>query len=333
MAHTHDFIPDAPDGGTRLDVYLARALGALSLSDNDPASGISRARLQDLIAQGAVAVSGAQVRASHRVRPGQAIRLDLPDPVAASVTPVPMAFDVLYEDGHLLVLNKPAHLVTHPGAGTKEPTLVHGLLAHCEDLSGIGGVLRPGIVHRLDRGTSGVLLVAKNDRSHRHLAAQFAERTVHKGYMALVWGVPPAAGDMPAGGCTIDTPYGRDPKHRHKMTGRLADETGAKRARTQWRVVGEDGKLALLAVTLHTGRTHQIRVHLSEMGHPVVGDALYGQSGRPAPAVCPTLDHQALHAAYLAFEHPVTGERMRCRAPIPATWHGVAHTLSQARRS
>lgn len=333
MVHMHDFVPEAPDGGSRVDVYLARALSARALPPGDPNLALSRARLQELIGTGAVAICGAPVRASHRVREGQTISLALPEPVQDAVAPVPMNFDVLYEDAHLLVLNKPAHLVTHPGAGTREPTLVHGLLAHCQDLSGIGGVLRPGIVHRLDRGTSGVMLVAKSDRSHRHLAAQFAERTVNKGYLALVWGVPQAAPGEPQVCGLIDTPYGRDPKHRRRMTGTLPDHATDRRARTKWRTVGDNGAVALLAITLLTGRTHQIRVHLSEMGHPVVADALYGPAGRALPEACPSLDHQALHAAFLAFEHPVTGERMRCKAPVPATWHQVAHTLSQPRRS
>ncbi len=347
MAQHFDFLPSAQEGGTRLDVYLAASMAEASSHPaerddddvaTDPAAQVpsppmlSRARLQALIAEGAISINGAPCRPSHRVREGERIQLALPEPKGLAVTAVPMDLQVLYEDAHLLVLNKPAHLVVHPGAGTTEPTLVHGLLAHCRDLSGIGGVLRPGIVHRLDKGTSGVMVVAKNDRSHQSLAEQFAARSIQKGYIALVWGVPKPSSEADAQGDLIDTPYGRHPKARRRMTGDLPFEEGGRRARTRWRLVGEDGTLALLAVTLLTGRTHQIRAHLSEMGHPIVGDALYGHGNPALPEACPTLDHQALHAAYLAFEHPVTGERMRYRAPVPASWQQVAHTLSTTTR-
>jgi len=326
MAQHLELIPTAPDGGNRLDVYLARHLGAPSESCPEP---LSRARLQALIADGAVHIDGQPGRASGRVRPGQIIRLTLPDPAPPGLVPHPMALTILYEDAHLLVLDKPAHLVVHPGAGTTRPTLVHGLLAHCQDLSGIGGVLRPGIVHRLDGGTTGLMVVAKNDRSHRHLAEQFAARTVQKGYLALVY----AGAPLQAGTGDIRTPYGRHPKDRRRMTGRLEEGPGTRRAHTAWRLKGQQDGLALLAVTLHTGRTHQIRAHLSELGCPIVGDPLYGPAHRPLPPGCANLSHQALHAAFLSFDHPVTHERLRYRAQVPASWRQLAETLFASRRS
>lgn len=327
MAANYEFVPSAPDGGVRLDVFLAGHLGALP---SPPSSPLSRARLQALIGEGAVHIDGQPVRASARVREGQRITVAVPDPVAAALVPAQMPIDVVYEDEHLIVVNKAAHVVVHPGAGTTgQATLVQGLMAHCQDLSGIGGVLRPGIVHRLDAGTTGLLVAAKNDRCHQHLAAQFADRTLTKGYLALVWGAPP--GGKRSG--LIDTPYGRHPKHRHRMTGRLPDEPGARRAQTQWRMLGQSESMSLLAVTLLTGRTHQIRAHMSEMGCAIVGDQVYGHGKRTPPGGCQNLDHQALHAAYLAFVHPVTGEPLHCRAAVPHTWRAAADTLNQVEKT
>jgi 23S rRNA pseudouridine1911/1915/1917 synthase len=323
MAANYELVASAPEGGQRLDVFLA---GQLSALPTPPAQPLSRARLQALIGAGAVHIDGAPGRASVRVREGQRITLAVPEPEVASLEPVAMPLDVIFEDEHLIVVNKAAHLVVHPGAGTSaKPTLVQGLLAHCQDLSGIGGVLRPGIVHRLDAGTTGLLVAAKNDLAHHHLAEQFATRTVTKGYLAMIWGEPP--GGKREG--LIDTPYGRHPKHRHRMTGQVADVPGVKRAQTQWRMLGQSRKVSLLAVTLMTGRTHQIRVHMSEMGCAIVGDPVYGQGNRTPPDGCPNLDHQALHAAYLGLTHPVTGAPLHCRAGVPTSWRAAAEALNQ----
>jgi 23S rRNA pseudouridine1911/1915/1917 synthase len=228
------------------------------------------------------------------------------------------------------VLDKPAGLVVHPGAGVASGTLVNALLARVRDLSGVGGVLRPGIVHRLDRGTSGLLLVAKSDEAHRALAQQFAGRTVEKEYLAIVHGVPARA----AG--SIDAAIGRDPVARRRMSVRAAR---AREARTSWSVEERFDGAALLRVRIHTGRTHQIRVHLASIGHPVAGDAVYGgtrsaSSRKPAArAALQSLARPALHAARLGFTHPTSGDRLRFEAPLPPDLVSVLEALRAAARS
>ena len=309
----------------RLDVFLTQCLqqaGGLG----DPA--FSRGRIQQLIEAGHVRVDGQAARRAARVRPGQKVDVVVPAPVPLSVVPVAMQLQILHEDGDLLLLNKPAGLVVHPGAGQQGPTLVHGLLAHCHDLSGIGGVLRPGIVHRLDAGTTGVMVVAKNDRAHQHLSAQFAARTVRKRYLALVHGQPRDARGNPLAQGRIETAFGRHPTHRQRMTGRLPVADAARMAVTHWRLLGQADGMSLLEVALETGRTHQIRVHMSELGCPVVGDAMYG-GGRPVPEpLAAQLGHQALHAAQLAFAHPATGVAQVHQAPVPPSWAAMAAQLS-----
>ena len=227
---------------------------------------------------------------------------------------IPIA--VVHEDAHLLVVNKPAGLVVHPGAGTAAGTLVNALLHHVRDLSGVGGVLRPGIVHRLDKGTSGLLVVAKDDETHRALVRQFAGRTVEKEYLALVLGVPARADGE------VDAPIGRDPVHRQKMSVRAPR---GREARSSWRVEERFDGAALLRVRIHTGRTHQIRVHLASIGHPVAGDAVYGGTRTPssrraaAREALVSLERPALHAARLAFTHPASGERLASKRPFPRT--------------
>lgn len=309
--------------GQRLDAYLAQVAASAS-SDDAPWQGFSRARFQQLIARGQITVNGAPASAAQRLRGGERIVVQVPPPEPMALTPVPMDIDVLYEDGDVLLLNKPPGLVVHPGAGTRGPTLVHGLLAHCRDLSGIGGVARPGIVHRLDGGTSGVMVVAKHDRAHENLARQFARRTVVKAYVALVLGVPNPAR------ATVRTLYGRHPRHRQRFTGRV---TAGKTAITSYSVMAAAGGLAFVDVLLGTGRTHQIRVHLAEAGHPVLGDPIYGGQAlaritHPAwRAQGAELTHQALHAACLELHHPVTGELLRGVADMPAAWKPLADAI------
>jgi 23S rRNA pseudouridine1911/1915/1917 synthase len=250
--------------------------------------------------------------------------------VPAEPQPEDIPIAVVYEDARLLVVNKPAGLVVHPGAGTSRGTLVNALLRHVRDLSGVGGVLRPGIVHRLDRGTSGLLVVAKDDETHRALVRQFAGRTVEKEYLALVLGVPARLSGE------VDAPIGRDPVHRQKMSVRAPR---GREARTSWRVDERFDGAALLRVRIHTGRTHQIRVHLASIGHPVAGDAVYGGTRTPssrraaAREALLSLERPALHAARLSFAHPASGERLACEAPLPRDIEAVLERLRAAARA
>ena len=223
--------------------------------------------------------------------------------------------EVLYEDGDLVVVNKPPGMVVHPGAGTSGGTLVNALLAHCRDLSGIGGTLRPGIVHRIDKDTSGVLVVAKNDRAHQSLSDQFKEHTIKRVYLALVFGSPKGEKGR------IESAIGRHPVDRKRMSGKSGR---GKHAVTHWQVLGRFAGITLVRLKLETGRTHQIRVHLSETGHPLVGDPVYGGSGRLAGISDPqlkglirALDRQALHAKTLGFIHPTTGKYLEFDTDLP----------------
>ena len=295
---------DEAGAGERLDRWLAGVM-----------PDVSRARLQAIISGGGVLVDGRVARPSRRLKTGQSISVRLPAPQPAVPLPEDIPLSVIYEDAHLLVVDKPAGLVVHPGAGRATGTLVNALLHRVRDLSGIGGVVRPGIVHRLDRGTSGLLVVAKDDASHLALSRQFAGRTVEKEYLAVVLGVPRAA----AG--TIDVPIGRDPVHRKRMSARAPR---GRAARSTYRVVEALDGAALLRVRIATGRTHQIRVHLAAVGHPVAGDPTYGGQRRPASrrpearAALEALSRPALHAAHLAFSHPASGERVSFSSPLPA---------------
>jgi 23S rRNA pseudouridine1911/1915/1917 synthase len=298
----------------RLDRALARLLPELS-----------RSRLKALIEAGQVSRDGAAVREpSTRVKAGQNFAIILPNPRPALPPAQPIALTILYEDEHLIVIDKPAGLVVHPAPGNQDLTLVNALLAHCgESLTGIGGVLRPGIVHRLDKDTSGVLVAAKSARAHAGLVQQFAGRAVARSYLAVVWGAPtPAAGE-------IDAPIGRSPANRKKMA---VVARGGKAALTRYRALRRygGGAAALLECRLATGRTHQIRVHLAHIGHAVVGDAVYGRTRRGAPAVAAAaarIGRQALHANSLGFVHPVSGVTMSFASEPPRDIKDLLATL------
>jgi 23S rRNA pseudouridine1911/1915/1917 synthase len=277
------------DTGKRLDHFLLEQLPQYS-----------RSRLQSWIKSGRVLVNGAAAKASFVLRGGENIEVSPGDLTPLKATPEDLPLDILYEDDAVIAINKPAGIVVHAGAGNHSGTLVNRLVHHFASLSKVGGDLRPGIVHRLDKGTSGVLLVARTDAAHQALAAQFSGRTVEKTYLAL------AHGDMRAESGRIRTPIERDPLRRTRMT----TKSGAGRgALTEYRARQRFEKYTFLEVRIHTGRTHQIRVHLASIGHPVAGDRLYG--GQTAPRIF-------LHAWRIAFTTPATGERLTVEAPLPA---------------
>ena len=285
--------------GQRLDRFLVSVL-----ADH------SRSQIQKLIVEGHVTVHRGTAKPNLAMHEGETVSVDIPAPAPTDAAAEELPLDILYQDEDLAVLNKAAGMVVHPGAGHASGTLVNALLHHVDDLSGIGGELRPGIVHRLDRGTSGVMVVAKNDTAHQELARQFEEREVEKEYIALVWGTVQA-------GRRIDAAIGRDPANRQKMTAR------AKHARTAVTRITRARRLpglSLCQVAIHTGRTHQIRVHLSAIGHPIVGDSLYGGVHRRVAGdirAVQRLERPFLHAARLAFTHPRDHRRMEFTAPLP----------------
>jgi 23S rRNA pseudouridine1911/1915/1917 synthase len=304
------------DAGQRLDRFLAKRWPPLS-----------RTRLQALLEAGAIERDGVLIaEGSARVKPGQTFVAQVREPAPAKPQPEDFALDILYEDEHLLVLDKPAGMVVHPAPGHATGTLVNALLAHCRStLSGIGGVLRPGIVHRLDREVSGLMVVAKGDRAHMGLAGQFSVRRIERGYDAIVWGLPP----QPAG--SIERPIARHPRDRKRM----AVVEGGKRALTHYRLAAAAGSLgARLQLTLATGRTHQIRVHLGAIGLGIVGDPVYRPRRRPMiGAELRHFLHEfqriALHAHLLGFEHPITGERLRFERAAPAEFDRLFELMAR----
>ncbi len=318
----------AAEAGERLDRVLAARIPALS-----------RSRLKALILAGQVAIEARTIRdPATSVNSGDTVTVTLPPPEPAKPAGEPIPLNIVYEDDAIIVIDKPAGLVVHPAAGHGQGTLVNALIAHCGDsLSGIGGVKRPGIVHRLDKDTSGLMVVAKTDRAHRALSAQFAnkvESELERGYLALVWGAP----DRPKG--TIDAPLDR---HRFARDKRAVRE-GGRAAVTHWQVLeryrGADGKpvASLMACTLDTGRTHQIRVHLAHIGHPILGDATYGtgfktKASRLSPAARTALEglhRQALHAYRLGFAHPTSGDLMAFSSDLPADLATLRGALGRA---
>ncbi|KYD09962.1 RluA family pseudouridine synthase [Caldibacillus debilis] len=290
----------AGEAGMRIDKLLAGLDGEYS-----------RSQIQDWITEGRVSVNGKVVKANYRVQEGDRIEWTVPEPEILDVRPEPMDLDIYYEDRDVIVVNKPRGMVVHPSPGHLNGTLVNGLLAHCRDLSGINGVLRPGIVHRIDKDTSGLLMAAKNDFSHEHLARQLENKTVLRKYKAIVHGV------IPHDYGTIDAPIGRDPKDRQSM----AVVDSGKPAVTHFRVIERFDKYTLVECELETGRTHQIRVHMKYIGHPVAGDPKYGPK-RTLP-----IDGQALHAGVLGFAHPRTGEFLTFEAPPPEDFERLLNGL------
>lgn len=306
--------------GTRLDRFLMGATETMS-----------RTHLQRLIRDGDVTVNDKVTKQpSYQLRTGDRVCLTLPPPRPLdTVAPEHIPLDILHEDSHLIVLNKPAGILVHPASGVNSGTLVNALLSHCTDLSGIGGVERPGIVHRLDKDTSGVLVVAKTDVVHRGLSAQFEAHRITRQYIAVVCGVPSATTG------TIDACLARSRRDRRRMT---TVKTGGRHAITHYEVLEGYPQFATVQLTLETGRLHQIRVHLQHIGHPVVGDAVYGGEQRALndagtaalKQALARLKRQALHARYLGFTHPVTGEDLSFATPIPEDMQQVINALRAA---
>jgi len=282
--------------GTRLDRWLAAAVPEQS-----------RAKLQALIDAGHVLVDGVAVKASHRLRGGERISIDIPPPAPEMLEPEAIALTVVHEDDDVLVLDKPAGMVVHPGAGHARGTLAAAVLAHAPGVAGVGGPRRPGIVHRLDKDTSGLLVMAKSQAAYDALTAQLADRTVRRVYLSVVHGRLAAAEGV------IDKPIGRDPRDRTRMA--IRPEGRGRRAVTRWRVLERFPQFTLVEARLETGRTHQIRVHFASLGHPVAGDAVYGGRRRTVPV---PLEGLALHAAALGFVHPVTHQRVEYFSKPPA---------------
>jgi 23S rRNA pseudouridine1911/1915/1917 synthase len=290
--------------GQRLDVFLAQSDAKLS-----------RSRIKRLVEEGDVLVNGILPKPSQQLREGDTINLKIKPAEEAIAVAQNIPLDIVYEDDAIIVVNKPAGIVVHPAPGNPDNTLVNALLFHCKNLSGIGGVIRPGIVHRLDKGTSGLIVAAKTDEAHRSLSSQFENHEVHKTYQALVWG------DVKGNQGEIIMAVGRHPVNRKKMS---TKSRRGKDALTLWKVRERYGAATLLDVEIKTGRTHQIRVHLSERGYPLIGDDVYGRTSRGRalrePALkekIKALDRQALHAAKLSFLHPVSGERVVFTSQMP----------------
>lgn len=332
---THLSVDD--DGNaTRLDKWLAGQL-----------PDMSRARIQQLLEQGEITLNGkANPAASTKLKAGDALAVHLPEATPSHIEPVTMKLDIVFEDEHLLVINKPVGLSVHPGAGAPDATLVHGLLAHCGDsLSGIGGVQRPGIVHRLDKDTSGLIIVAKHDVAHRHLSEQLKDRSLSRTYHAITWGLP-----APASG-TIECWMGRDPKHRLKMKvlreGEGRDSVTHYQVLEAFNAINRGGSLlpiaSLVECELETGRTHQIRLHFEHRHYPLIGDPLYSEPATTMLArrqVSPehssltpvmAFKRQALHAQALRFIHPITEEEQEFSADLPDDMEGLVAALRQLR--
>ena len=312
------FIVPPDQAGNRLDRFLASQLPEMS-----------RTHIQSLMDEGRVLVDGSAMKPSHRVEPGASVVVDIPPPPAPGVPAEDIPLEILYEDEDIAVVNKPAGMIVHPGAGGGAGTLVAALLnryGSAGGLSTIGGPLRPGIVHRLDKETSGALVIARTDAAHLKLVAEFRDREVEKTYIALLHGVVKGEAGR------VELPVARDLRRRARMTARRRE---GREARTDWRVLLRLAGFTLIEAGLHTGRTHQIRVHFSALGWPVVGDTLYGapRQERVSSALLPPLGRNFLHAARIAFSHPRTGKRVEFRAPLPEDLVSYLRMVAQATKT
>ncbi|HET8578377.1 MAG TPA: RluA family pseudouridine synthase [Methylomirabilota bacterium] len=303
------------EAGTRLDVWLAARLPDLS-----------RTRIQALVDAGHVRVEGAARKASHRLKAGERVEAEIPPPSPEEMAAEAIPLRIVFEDEHVLVVDKPAGMVTHPGPGQRTGTLAAAALAHAPQMAGVGGPRRPGIVHRLDKGTSGLIVLAKTPQAYESLTAQLARRAVSRRYLALVHG------SMPRAEGVIDAPIGRDPRSRVRMA--VTAEGRGKRAITRFRVLERLRGVSYIECRLETGRTHQIRVHLASLGHPLLGDATYGRrelrtvSDQELGVLIAALDGVALHAAGLSFLHPATGQLVEFSSPLP---NRIGQILSRLR--
>ena len=283
------------DEGLRLDLFLSE-----ELEDH------SRSFLQKLIKEGLVTVDGKPVKANYRLSAGQQVSVQVREPEEVNIEPQEMSLDILYEDGDVCIVNKPKGMVVHPAAGHYRDTLVNGIMYHCQDsLSGINGSLRPGIVHRIDKDTTGALIICKNDKAHSCIAEQLKEHSITRRYRAII------IGNLSEDEGTVDAPIGRHPTQRKKMA---VNRNNGKRAVTHYRVLARFRGYTYIECRLETGRTHQIRVHMASIGHPLLGDTVYG----PAKQAYPSLEGQTLHAMVIGFVHPTTGAYMEFEAPLPA---------------
>ncbi len=312
----HTFTVASADTKTRLDIFLSQKLPELT-----------RSRIKKLIEDGQTSLNNKPAKAGVKIKTGDQIGITIPAPQPIKAEPEKIPLDIVYEDRHIIVINKPHGLAVHPGAGRAKGTLVNALLYHCKDLSGIGGALRPGIVHRIDKDTSGVLVVAKTDKSHQFLSKQFKEHSMKRRYLALVWGM------VKNDEGTIDLPIGRHVSERKKMSVRTSR---GRRAVTHYKVIKRFDNFTLIEATLETGRTHQIRVHLSAIRHPVAGDPVYGKKNMPSglspklTILLKNLKRQALHAQTLGIIHPETKEYMEFTAPLPDDIKDIITALEEA---
>ncbi|HVO68046.1 MAG TPA: RluA family pseudouridine synthase [Syntrophales bacterium] len=315
----HEFIVASDEAGLRLDIYLTRK-----------DIGLSRSQIKKSVDDGLVRVNHDHTKVSYKLRRGDIVQISKREPTVYHALPQDIPLTIIYEDFHILVVDKPAGMVVHPAAGHYQDTLVNAILHHCKDLSGIGGILRPGIVHRLDKGTSGLLVIAKSDEAHQGLTGQFKRHEVRKIYKALVYGNPKEDEGV------IDAPVGRHPVDRKKMSTR---SRRSKEAITRWRVLERYGVAALLNVDIVTGRTHQIRVHLTALGYPVVGDSMYGNPKRANTinntflrAKLKAMKRQALHAEHIGFVHPITHQDMAFSSPLPDDMAGLCNFLRKNKK-
>lgn len=301
-AEAFEWIVEGDSAGERIDKFVTESL------EGD----VSRSQVQLWIRSGDVRVNGSAVKPNHKMNAGDAVELAMPEPTAAEIKAENIPLDIVYEDGDVIVINKPRGMVVHPAPGHVSGTVVNALMYHCRDLSGINGELRPGIVHRIDKDTSGLLMAAKNDLAHASLAAQLKAHTVTRRYLAIVHG------NVAHQNGTIDAPIGRDPHDRKLFA---VTEKNSKHAVTHFAVLQRFGDYTYLELKLETGRTHQIRVHMKFIGHPLVGDPAYGRSKGV------TMNGQALHAAVLGFVHPRSGEEYLFERPVPEDMAQVLHIL------